>query len=245
MIRLRSSQLIFLFGFLVLGMILPKGNANANAASGDEARQVLQRWMKAAEKVDSVEAEFEQLRLLSTVKVPLRKNGKIWMDKSGLFRWQVGEPPQTTVVRNKEGQLTVLDGKKKTAHIWSKEALLEEEKAGRGQGFAMLQSMQSPSLEDFEQRFEIRNAEQMGGEGRPGSAVWKFELGLKDRKASVFVRQIEMTLDVEKGTLVSLVMVMRDKSSLATHVRSQRLNAKPAPGVFDVDLAGYEVKSEK
>ncbi|TLD71135.1 outer membrane lipoprotein carrier protein LolA [Phragmitibacter flavus] len=213
------------------------------AATQEEARAVLQQWMKAAEKVESVEAEFEQLRLLSTVKVPLRKSGKIWMDKSGLFRWQVGEPPITTVVRNQDGQVTVLDGKKKTANVWSKEALLEEEKAGRGQGFAMLQSMQSPNLADFEERFDIKDAERVGKD--QSASVWKFDLGLKDRKASVFVRQIEMTLDVEKGTLVSLVLVMRDKSSLATHVRSQRLNAKIPASVFAVDTTGFELQSEK
>lgn len=202
-----------------------------------QAREVLQRWMKAAEKVHSVEAEFEQLRRLSTVKVPLRKSGKLWIDRTGLFRWQVGDPPQTLVIRGADGAVTVVDGRKKTAQVWTREALMEEEKAGRGQGFAMLQSMQTPSLEDFESRFDIQGIEKVEG----AADVWKLALSLKDRKASVFVRQIEMILDASQGTLQRLTMVMRDKSSLTTEVRSHRLNGSIPSGVFKPDLTGLEV----
>lgn len=208
------------------------------AASLEEGQTALARWMEAAKKVKTVEAEFVQERLLSTVRVPLRRPGRLWMDhQTGLFRWQVGEPASMTVIRDADGRLKVFDGKAKTVRVWSREALMEEEKAGRGQGFAMLQSMQSPSLEDFDRRFEMKKAEPLAED----SQQWTFFLELKDRKAAVFVREIRMTMDVARGTLSRLVIVMRDKSSLATVVTNQKLNGKIPSGVFAGETDGYEV----
>lgn len=228
-------------GLLVLLVCLAHAGASRLVADEQQAvRSALQKWMDTAAKVETVQAEFEQHRLLSTVKIPLKRQGKIWMDKSGLFRWQIGEPPTMTVLRDAAGSLTVLDGKEKTARVWSKEALLAQEAEGKGQGFAMLSSMQSPSMEDFEKRFDIKGGEPT----KENASVWRFDLALKDRQASVFVRQIQLTVNVDEGTLQSMVILMRDKSSLGTYVRSYRLNGRIPADVFKVDTAGYELEKQ-
>jgi|GEM_PF-844842 len=228
-----------------LALWLSVSSGSASAADLTEARTVLQQWMEKASKVSSVEAEVEQHRLLSTVRIPLRRPGKLWMDSSGLFRWQIGEPPVTTVIRDKEGRLVVLDGKAKTASVWSREALLEEEAEGRGQGFAMLQSMQTPSMDDFEKRFELKDAEKLEDQSNSNQDIWLFEMALRDRKASVFVRRIQLTVNATNGTLISMSMIMRDKSSLTTYVRSHRLNGKIPASIFEVDTTGYEVTQQR
>jgi len=230
-----------LVAFTALLLSFTAGTTTASAIPADEARPLLEKWMKTASQVKTVQAEFEQLRTLSTVRVPLRKQGKMWMEKAGGFRWQLGEPPTMTVLRDKAGNLTVLDAKEKKASTWSKEALLNEEKQGRGQGFAMLDAMQTPSLAEFEKTFEIKEATQV-----PGSAdQWRFELELRDRKAGAFVRQVQFTVNVTQGTLSSMLLVMRDKSTMATNIKSVRLNEAIPASVFKLDTSGYTVETKQ
>jgi outer membrane lipoprotein-sorting protein len=232
----RSSSIVLL---LTMGLLTAPV---AHAATSSEARSTLEQWMKAASKVRTVQAEFDQVRMLSTVRVPLKRPGKVWMDSgSGLFKWQINEPATMTVVKDKSGKLTVLDVKEKKARTWTKEALMNEEQQGRGQGFAMLQSMQSPTMEDFEKRFEIKD----GNPSAENASVWTFDLALKDRQASVAVRLVQMTVDISKGTLVSLVITMRDKSSMGTYVRSSQINQTIPASVFQLDMQGYEVEENR
>jgi outer membrane lipoprotein-sorting protein len=211
------------------------------AASPEEARGLLEQWMKAASQVRTVEAEFDQLRTLSTVKVPLKKPGRLWMDKAGLFRWQIGDPPSMTVLRDKAGKLTVLEAKGMKAKVWSKEALLNEEKQGRGQGFAMLQTMQAPSMEEFEKTFEIKGGTPVAG----ANGQWQIQLALKDRQSSVFVREVQFTIDLSQGTLKAMQITMRDGSSMGTVIKQVKLNESIPASVFNLDTSGYIVEEMK
>jgi len=226
---------------LMTALLLLAPASAALGISADEARPMLEKWMEKAARVKTVQAEFEQLRTLSTVRVPLRKQGKMWMDKDGSFRWQLGEPSTLTVIRDKAGSLTVLDAKDKKATTWTKEALLNEEKQGRGQGFAMLDAMQSPSMADFEKTFEVKGAAEVPD--APGQ--WRFDLVLRDRQAGVFVKEVKFTVNLEEGTLVSLLLIMRDSSSMGTNIRSVRLNQPIPADTFKVDTSGYTVENKK
>ena len=94
---------------------------------------------------------------------------------------------------------------------------------------------------DFEKRFEIKGATQ----DEKNASIWRFDLALKDRKAGAFVRQIQLTTNVDDGTLLSLLLVMRDKSSLGTYIKSQRLNNSIPASTFQVDTDGYVIEEMK
>jgi outer membrane lipoprotein-sorting protein len=214
--------------------------ARAAPSSDAEGRAALEKWFAAAGKVKTVQAEFEQLRKLRSVRNPLRKPGKMWMDKSGgLFRWQVGDPPELIAVRGKDGGMTVLDAKKHAARVWDKEALEAEEKQGRGQGFAMLNSMQNASLTDFDRDFELAAAEQDAG----NPAIWHFDWKFKDGKVSVAVLRLTVTVDISNGALHEFTLYMRDGSTMGTLVRGYKLNQPIPAELFKVDMTGYQVES--
>ena len=146
-----------------------------------------------------------------------------------------------TVVRDKSGALTVLDAKDKKARVWSKEALMNEEKQGRGQGFAMLDAMQSPSMADFEKTFELKGADQVEG----AADLWRFNLVLRDRQAGVFVKQVQFTVNLAEGTLSGLTIIMRDGSSMGTNIKGVKLNAPIPASVFKLDTTGYTLETAK
>ena len=214
-------------------------NAHAAEPTAAEARAALEKWFATAAKVKTVQAEFDQLRKLKSVRNPLRKSGKMWMDKSGdLFRWQVGDPPELLAVRTKNGGMTVLEAKQKLARVWSKEALEAEDKQGRGQGFAMLNSMHHATLANFDRDFVLAGWEQ----DTANPAIWRFDWKFKDGKISIAVLRLAITVNTADGSMQEFTLHMRDGSSLATVIRSYRLNQSIAADTFKVDTAGYKVE---
>lgn len=221
-------------------LVLMSAWGTAFAATPEEARPALEKWLVSAFKVSSVQAKFDQLRQLKSVRKPLKREGQLWMEKPGGFRWQVGQGPDLLVQRGADGSLWVLDGKDKKARVWSKEALEAQEKDGKGQGFAMIQSMQAISLKEFEEQFKVR-----GGEPDANNAdLWTFELGLKDNKAALFVIKVTLKGNIKEGSLHALTIHMRDGSSMTTAITEYRLNGAIPDSVFKVDTAGYEVEKE-
>lgn len=205
----------------------------------DAARAALSQWFAAGAKVRTVQAEFEQLRNLRSVRRPLRKEGRIWMEKdTGLLRWQVGEPPELLVCRLRDGTTTVLDEKRKEARVWSREALAGAETDGGGQAFAMLGAMQHMSLADFDKQFDL----DAGLRDPRDAARWRFDWRFKDARTALVVLKLSLEVHIGDGTLQSFTMHMRDGSSLSTVIRSQILN-RPIPSeTFAVDTTGYTVK---
>ncbi|MEZ0389069.1 MAG: outer membrane lipoprotein carrier protein LolA [Verrucomicrobium sp.] len=225
---------------LLLTGMLAVTAGDSFAATDEEARAALEKWLAASSKVKSVEARFDQLRQLKSVRKPLRREGQVWMEKPGSFRWQIGPGPDLLVQRDGEGSLWVLDGKDKKARVWNKAALEAQEKDGKGQGFAMIQSMQSISLKEFEEQFKIR-----GGEpDATNPDVWAFDLGLKDNKAALFVIKVTLKGNLKDGSLHLMTMHMRDGSSMTTAITSYKLNMPIADSVFKVDTTGYAIEKE-
>ncbi len=240
-----SSRRLLILLLLLPLLVGPAATPLHAAAAPPEAaaRAALQQWMTASSKTKSVTADFEQLRNLSNVKRPLRKQGKLWMVKEGgRFRWQVGEPPTLIVVRGADGGMMVIDVADKEAHVWSKETLLEREKEGKGQGFAsMMEAMNAPSLAEFEQRFKLEDWRV----DPANPSGWEFDLSFRDRRTSLVVRQLKLAVNTQDGALRSMTLHMRDGSSLSTVIRGYTLNKAVPPDVFKVDTAGYEVKKEE
>lgn len=221
--------------------LFPATSTRASAAPSEaEANAALQQWMTASSKAKTVTADFEQLRNLRNVRRPLRKAGKLWIARDGgKFRWQIGEPPTLIAVRSADGGMMVVDVADKEAQVWTREALLEREKEGRGQGFSsMMEAMHAPSLAEFEQRFELHDWRV----DPSNSNWWEFDLAFRDRRTSLVVRQLRLAVNTQDGALRSMTLHMRDGSSLSTVIRSYTLNKAVPADTFKVDTTGYEVQ---
>jgi hypothetical protein len=134
--------------------------------------------------------------------------------------------------------MTVLEAKQKLARVWSKEALEAEDKQGRGQGFAMLDSMQHATLADFDRDFELAAGEQDAA----NPAIWRFDWKFKDGKISIAVLRLAVTVNTADGSMQEFTLHMRDGSSLSTVIRGYKLNQSIAADTFKVDITGYKVE---
>ena len=206
-----------------------------------EQRGIVEQWLKTADKVRTVQGEFDQVRYLKGVNKPLIRAGRLWMTKPGLFRWQIGEPPSIIAIRGKDEKLTVLDAREKKARIWTRETLLKQEAAGKGQGIAMLGAGFAGTITEFEKQFEIVAVGAVPTQ--PGD--YAFTLRLRDQTAKVFVKSIILTVGTQDGSLRSFVVMMRDGSRMETLVRKYTLNQAISPDLFRADLTGYEIEEMK
>src|SRR5580658_6146223 len=71
--------------------------------AGDYDAQFNQ-WFAAQTNVQNWSADFTQTRSLVALAQPLTSLGKVWV-KPGEFRWELGQPAQTIVVRNPDEML--------------------------------------------------------------------------------------------------------------------------------------------
>lgn len=195
----------------------------------------MRQWVEAGVKVKSLEIDFVQERRLRSLRQPLTKPGKIWFQRPGSFRWQIGDPPAIIAVSKPGGDLAVIESKEKRFRVWTADELAAEAASGKGHGFAMAGSSFPASLESFERQFEIVSARETAEAG-----VWDLHLDLRDRKAGIFVKEIVFTIQPADGALRKFDVIMRDGSVQTTRITSVKKNGAIPPGVFAPDVSGYE-----
>jgi outer membrane lipoprotein-sorting protein len=81
--------------------------AAALVAQAAESTDVLDRWLAAQTSLGPWTANFIQTRTLKVLSEPLVSTGQVWVAGSSQFRWELGQPPQTVVVRQPD-QLLVM-----------------------------------------------------------------------------------------------------------------------------------------
>ncbi len=80
----------------------------ASVARGADERDVqFNRWFAAQTNLQSWSADFTQTRSLKVLSQPLVATGKVWVTAPGLFRWELGQPAQTIVLRRPDQLLIV------------------------------------------------------------------------------------------------------------------------------------------
>lgn len=90
--------------------------ATATAVHAQDYDAQFNRWFAVQTNMQNWEAGFTQTRTLVALAEPLTSGGKIWV-KPGSFRWELGQPPQTIVVRNPQ-EMLILYPRFKRAEVY-------------------------------------------------------------------------------------------------------------------------------
>jgi outer membrane lipoprotein-sorting protein len=88
----------------------------ATLLRADDYEAQFNQWFAAQTNMQSWSADFTQTRSLVALTQPLKSGGKVWV-KPGEFRWELGQPPQTIVVRNPD-ELLILYPRFKRAELY-------------------------------------------------------------------------------------------------------------------------------
>lgn len=224
------------FRTFIVGVALAAiaGQAGLRADDASEAKRVVERWIDGQKDLNSLTIEFRQERLLKGLKKPVASKGMIWLDKRGLMRWQVGEPPKTIAVyRDKEVMVSQPAKKLVERRTLGKE--------GGNQGEmekAFLESGIPRSLADFEKFFRILGVEKEGQMDR-------LQLEVKDSRAQSALVSMSFLIDPASNLLAGYDVAFRDGSSIRTRFEQVKKNAVMEDSLFNPDTTGYRVEELK
>ena len=200
------------------------------AAPTAEADPILREWISKQAGIRSLRADFEQTRRLPALRIPLKKNGTVWLDSRSRFRWQAGDPPELMAIGSPE-QILLIDPKKKRARILKNGA-----EAGPIR-FDMIRLPFAKSYEDFEKAFEVQELTENG-------PLVDVAMIPKDPRLAAGVKSIRVVFRRGDGVVEQLDLELRDGGQISTLMKSVELNPKLAPGIFDFDLESFAIDDQ-
>jgi len=86
-------------GFLIFSLLAVVGHA------ADYTEQ-FNKWFEVQTNLQSWQGDFTQTRTLTVLNQPLVSHGRVWV-KRGEFRWELGQPAQTVVLRTPDELLII------------------------------------------------------------------------------------------------------------------------------------------
>ena len=194
----------------------------------------IKRWLTKQEDLHTLQADFKQTRSYKNLRDPLALPGHVWYSAPGAFRWEIGDPPKTVVLRRGENYY-VISPAKKHAERTPTAALNETANARR---MPMMDFPFAKNFEDFNRRFEVVSVATEG-------TLCHLELLPRDVQAKNALAAIRIDFNTENGHLMAFEFVTRDGSSMRNEFSNVRINQKLDPHQFDYDFTGYEVVDAK
>ena len=208
--------------------------AATSALAADKAPDLapLKKWIARQDDFRSVAADFTQTRSLRVLRDPVARPGRLWFATPGSFRWELGTPAKTIVLRKGDSVLIITPDKKKAER---RAAAGAAEKTG---GMAMMRFPIAKDFADFQRQFEILAS-------TVSERRCDVEVVPRDPQARKFMTVMKITFDTVSGHMLAFEMVFKDGSSLRNEFTNVRVNQKIEREQFDYDLTGFEVKDVK
>ncbi len=194
----------------------------------------LRKWLAGQASVRTVQADFTQTRSFHALRDPIASPGRIAFSAPRSFRWELGDPPRTVVLRQGD-TFYLIQPQKKRAERRSAADLGREAAGG---AMPMMDFPFAKDFDDFNRRFEVLGVSTEG-------TRCHVEMLPRDPQMRKLLTAARIDFDTDSGHLLSFEFVTRDGSSLRNDFTNVRLNAKIEPGRFDYDFTGYDVVDAK
>ena len=206
---------------------------SATAADAPDLAPV-RKWLAGQASVRTVEADFTQTRSFHALRDPIASPGHLWFSAPHSFRWDLGEPPKTVVLRRDELYYVIQPSKKHA------ERLLVADVNGQtgGRGMPMMDFPFARDFDDFNRRFEVSVVALQG-------TRCHVEMLPRDPPMRKLLAVAKIDFDTASGFLISFEFVTRDGSSLRNDFTNVRLNGRIDPTRYDYDFTGYDVAAPK
>ena len=194
---------------------------------------VVEKWFQATSSAKSVEVVFRQKRKLKTIKLPIKNQGKLWIDYAeDRFRWQTGDPPQTIVLRV-EKQLTIVrtPGKRFEIRDLTQKAA-DDERANPKSGMMVLAGGFPRTLGEFQKHYRVLNTESDDQFHR----VTTKPIDARSESIDEFV----FLIDAKSFFLRGFEIELKDGSSIEMAFDEVTPNPELTDELFQHDLTGYK-----
>lgn len=194
----------------------------------------LKKWIARQNEVRTVQADFTQTRSFRALKDPLTSPGRLWFSAPHSFRWEVGEPAKTVVLRKGDTALLIQPARKRAQRF----SAADLGNPGGANPLPMMNFPLATSFEDFNRQFEVQAINVEG-------TRCHVELQPRDPQSQRFLDSLLLDFDTGTGYLLDFEVRTHDGSTMRNDFTNVRFNQKVDPQVFDYDLTGYTVVDGK
>ena len=195
----------------------------------------VKRWITRQDEFRAVTADFTQTRSLRALKSPLTSEGRLWFKAPSSFRWELGTPARTIVLRKGETLFLIQPAKKRAERS---PANAKPDKPSPMQAMGMMSFPFARDFADFQRQFETLSISTDGPRCH-------LEVLPREAQARKFLSALKLDFNTATGHLLGFEMATRDGSSLRNDFTNVQVNPKISPAVFEFDFTGYEVVDAK
>ena len=202
--------------------VLPFLAATALHAADYDAQ--FDKWFAVQTNMQNWSADFTQTRSLVALAQPLTSAGKVWV-RPGEFRWELGQPAQTIVVR-KPDELLILYPRFKRAEIY---ALDKIPPGPIKDAMALLDVSLPRDRASMEDHFQLLSATET-------NSVLQMTLQPKSVSARQFIGAIEIGFHTNDYVIADSQMNFSDGSTLRNDFTNVVFNQPMDPNLFETNF---------
>ena len=196
----------------------------AFVARADNYETQFNEWFAAQAKMQTWSANFTQTRSLMALSEPLKSTGNVWVEP-GRFRWELGHPPQTVVIRNPD-ELLILYPRFKRAEIY---ALDKIPPGPLKDAMALLDVSIPRNRAALEDHFQLLSA-------TVTNSVLQMTLQPKSESARQFINSTVMGFHTNNYVIADSQMNFSDGSTLRNDFSDVVFNQTMDPKLFATNL---------
>jgi len=218
--NLRSGVGLILIILLVGGLV-------AHAAEYDEQ---FNKWFEVQTNLQNWSGDFVQTRTLTVLNKPLTSPGKVWVEH-GEFRWELGNPVQTVVLRTPDTLLIEYPRLKRA----EKYPLGAVPSGPMKDALALLDASLPRDRASMEEHFKLVN-------GVVTNSVLQMTLQPRSEAARKFIGEVVIGFHTNDYIIASTKMKFADGSTLQNTFTNILVDQKLAPELFQATVpADYTV----
>ena len=188
------------------------------------------KWFEVQTNLQSWAGDFTQTRTLTVLNQPLVSHGKVWV-KPGEFRWELGQPAQTIVLRT-PAQLLIVYPRLKRAEKYPLDAVPT---GPMRDAMALLDASLPRDRATMEKSFQLLSA-------TATNSILQMTLQPRSEAARKFIGQIVIGFHTNDFTIAITEMKFADGSKLHNDFTNVVLNQPTEAKMFEAELpADYTI----
>jgi outer membrane lipoprotein-sorting protein len=182
------------------------------------------KWFEVQTNLQSWSADFTQTRSLKVLAQPLVSAGKVWV-KPGEFRWELGQPVQTIVLRRPD-QLLIVYPRLKRAEKYPLDGIPS---GPMKDALTLLDASLPRDRATMEKNFRLLSA-------TGTNSILQMTLQPRSDSARKFIGEIVIGFHTNDFTIAATEMKFADGSSLRNDFTNVVLNLPIEPNLFEANL---------
>jgi outer membrane lipoprotein carrier protein len=182
------------------------------------------QWFEVQTNTQSWSADFVQTRHLKVLNQPLLSTGKVWVARDK-FRWELGRPVQTIVLRQ-PNQLLIIYPRLKRVEKYPLDAVPS---GPMKDALALLDATLPRDRAAMEKNFSLLSATET-------NSILQMTLQPRSESARKFIQEIVIGFHTNDFTIANTEMKFADGSSLRNDFTNVALNQPIPPKLFQANL---------